>query len=99
TIFSRDWSSDVCSSDLPFLKYAWAKVFNHNISLAQQSAKDLATVWTGKIQRYASLISRLIEPHKGVTTFGHCANPAQAISPRRLDRKSVVEGHTAYSHS
>src|SRR5436309_13057354 len=43
TIFSRDWSSDVCSSDLPAASYSADHLVDRSVCVAPPAAG-----WTGK---------------------------------------------------
>src|SRR5690606_39532610 len=87
TRFSRDWSSDVCSSDL------FSAIVLENLRTAgvQQSTKDEKIVFTSLVPwpgEYVAAEGRFMEGEGE----GAVERRAAIFIGPELDRKSVVEG-------
>src|SRR5207302_3111231 len=95
TRFSRDWSSDVCSSDL----YILAARDNYNVRLEPRTQRGYITGPVGADLEHEPLwVGRT--PHNKVESVDKILEPAQGVAPRvgsakRSEERRVGKGCSA----
>src|SRR5690606_41004570 len=90
TRFSRDWSSDVCSSDLTFIVTEWGKPVAV-LGPLYRPLRDAAAI------DHLTALGHAVPPAAPLTdTLMDAGQPTDLTGAiRKADRKSVVEGKSA----
>src|SRR5690625_8053176 len=94
TIWPRDWSSDVCSSDLA--RQGGVVVVLHDLALAARYCDRLVLLQGGRVVAEGSagqvLSADQLQSVYGIEGRWLHSDGEAAVLPWRRDRKSVVEG-------
>src|SRR5690606_40935984 len=92
TRFSRDWSSDVCSSDLCPRRGRRTRVAGKADGLRRSVETERRPGFGPRVVRRHRLVTQQTEHARGRVAFGFGLHPPQQRELACLDRKSVVEG-------